>query len=146
VYKRQTLNCAKDDLSKIRLTGKINKQKVIQFYHIADIGIIPSVFEQCSYVALEMMQYGLPVAVANAPGLNELYINYKNALIAPLTCNKSVILELQVIEEELERLIEKLLTNKNLRRIISLNARKYWETSYTANIMGAKTLKIYKEL
>jgi len=137
-------NYAKGCWSRITFTGKITKEEVIQLYQVADIGVIPSVFEQCSYVALEMMQFGLPVVVTAAPGLKELYEDRKNALVIPLSISDHLVMELVVLEDELKKSVQTLLDDKKLRREISNNALKFWETSYTSTYMGQATLKIYE--
>jgi glycosyltransferase involved in cell wall biosynthesis len=139
-------NYSKGCWSRITLTGKISRNEVIQMYQISDIGVIPSVFEQCSYVALEMMQYGLPTIVTSAPGLKELYDDGKNALIVSLCNPNQTLLELEVIEDELEKFIKILLNDKKLRKEISDNIFNHWKTSYTSIHMGQATLEVYKRL
>jgi glycosyltransferase involved in cell wall biosynthesis len=141
VFER-TKNCR----GRITLTGKIPKEEVGLLYQISDIGIIPSVFEQCSYVALEMLKYGLPVIVSDVPGLKELYINHKNALLVPLSKADDKLLKLEVIEEELEKSVEMLLSDESLRRIIGINAHKHWEDGYTAQHMGRGTMEVYRKM
>jgi glycosyltransferase involved in cell wall biosynthesis len=140
VFER-TKNCR----GRITLTGKIPKEEVCLLYQIADIGVIPSVFEQCSYVALEMLKYGLPVVVSAVPGLKELYINHKNALLVPLVKTDDKSLKLEVIEEELEMSVDMLLSNEDLRQTVGINARKHWEEGYAALYMGKTTMEIYRQ-
>jgi glycosyltransferase involved in cell wall biosynthesis len=140
VFER-TKNCR----GRITLTGKILKEEVCQLYQIADIGVIPYIFEQCSYVALEMLKYGLPVVVSDVPGLKELYIDHKNALLVPLFKTDDSSLKLEVSEDELERSVERLLSDENLRQIVGINAHKHWEEGYTAKHMGQATMEIYQE-
>lgn len=60
------------DWSKITFTGRLNKEQLYDFYQIADIGVMPSMHEQCSYVAIEMMMFGLPMIVSTTTGLKEM--------------------------------------------------------------------------
>lgn len=60
------------DWNKITFTGRLNKEQLYDFYQIADIGVMPSMHEQCSYVAIEMMMFGLPMVVSTTPGLKEM--------------------------------------------------------------------------
>ena len=57
---------------KIVFTGALSTENVCDFYRISDIGVIPSFYEQCSYVAIEMMMHGLPFIGTTAPGLDEM--------------------------------------------------------------------------
>ena len=39
---------------------------------MVDVGIVPSFVEQCSYTAIEMMCFGLPLIVSDVEGLKEI--------------------------------------------------------------------------
>ena len=67
------LNQAEPYWDRITFTGKIDKEKLNQLYKIADIGIIPSYCEQCSYVCLEMMMNAIPCIVSDGIGLNSIF-------------------------------------------------------------------------
>ena len=68
----QYLNECKDCWEKITFTGRLDRKTVYNFYQIADVGVMPSFHEQCSYVAIEMMMFGLPLAVSTSTGLSEM--------------------------------------------------------------------------
>lgn len=70
--------------SKIITTGFISKKELKEWYRIVDIGIIPSYYEQCPYVAIEMMMYGLPIVVSDANGLRDMFTDKENAVVVPL--------------------------------------------------------------
>ena len=133
---------AKGCWGKIALTGRITSDEVYQLYQIANIGVIPSIYEQCSYVALEMMKYGLPVVVTAAPGLRELYISGENALVVPL--HKTDI-KMAINEDELTEALTTILNDGALQQKLSKNARLKWEQSYTVEKMGFATIEQYKK-
>lgn len=66
------LDVGKDYSSKIVFTGHLNKSEIYNFYKIADVGVMPSMHEQCSYVAIEMLMFNLPLIVSKTTGLNEV--------------------------------------------------------------------------
>lgn len=68
----------------IQFTGQLSLEKMVYYYSIANIGIIPSIHEQCSYTALEMMMFGLPVICTEVDGLSELFRHGVNAIKVPL--------------------------------------------------------------
>lgn len=142
----ETLSYIDKSWAKITFTGKIPYNNLERLYKITTVGVIPSVYEQCSYVALEMMKHGLPVVVAAAPGLRELYYNDKNALVVPLHKIENTKLKLELNEEKLTDAIAKLLKEKALQKKISRNARFAWQQLYTASHMGESTLTQYKLL
>lgn len=71
-------------ISKIVLTGRLNKETLSYWYRIADVGIIPSYAEQCSYVGLEMMSYGLPVIASDGFGVGCMFTDQCNAYVASI--------------------------------------------------------------
>lgn len=62
----------------ITFTGNITREKLYQLYQLADIGILPSFNEQCSYVIIEMMMHGLPIVSTDSTGLSEMIKNGYN--------------------------------------------------------------------
>lgn len=93
-----------------------------------------------------MMKHGLPVVVAAAPGLRELYTHGENALIVPLRKTDNNLMKLELNEEKLTESLAKALKDDDLRQKLSINARSDWEQNYTANRMGNATINQYKLL
>ncbi|MDB5157355.1 MAG: glycosyltransferase, group 1 family protein, partial [Mucilaginibacter sp.] len=69
-----------DIVSKITTTGFIDQQKLFDLFKLSDIGVVPSAYEQCSYVAIEMMRHNLLVLSSNVDGLGEMIKDKKNGL------------------------------------------------------------------
>lgn len=57
---------------KIVFTGRLSKHELYDYYKIADVGVLPSFIEQCSYTAIEMLMFGVPLITSTAMGLNEM--------------------------------------------------------------------------
>ena len=72
---KKLLNLCEGLWNKIIFTGLIDKENLYQLYQVADVGVMPSFSEQCSYVVIEMMMYGLPIVGTTAPGLDEMIEN-----------------------------------------------------------------------
>ena len=83
--------------SQITFTGKMDKEELYQYYRIADVGVIPSFHEQCSYVGIEMMMHGLPLIGTDSIGLGEMIVDE---------------LKVKLDESQEEQLSVELLTNK----------------------------------
>lgn len=66
---------AEDIISHITFTGRISKNEVYRLYRVADIGVLPSLYEQCSYVIIEMMMHGIPIIATDTSGLDEMLDN-----------------------------------------------------------------------
>lgn len=136
----------KDNHGRIFFTGKLSPDQLNLFYRIADIGVIPSEFEQCSYVALEMMHHGLPIVCSNAPGLRELFKNGKTALIVPLQKRTNGSLGLEIAVHKLSRAVGLLLDNVSLAGNLGRNAYRNWQNQYTAAHMGEATIHVYQQI
>ena len=65
----------------IILTGVFNQKELNEWYIAADIWILPSYSEQCSYVAIEMMQHDIVIVSSDCIGLKDMFSN-ENAIVA----------------------------------------------------------------
>lgn len=128
--------------SKITFTGRIEKEELYQLYQIADLGILPSLNEQCSYVAIEMMMFGLPIISTTSTGLDEMidagYNGYKIAI-------KEEDNKISLSSEELLNLMQESLHFQSLS-VLSDNARKRYSEKYCLTIMQYKVLDVYNNL
>ena len=75
---------AKGAWGQIIFTGKLERDEVYEMYHAATIGVLPSYSEQCSYTAIEMMMFGLPIVGVRTTGLTEMLADGENGLSIPL--------------------------------------------------------------
>lgn len=60
--------------------GRLEREEIFEIYSVADMGFIPSRYEQCSYVGIEMLMYGLPVITTSSYGLSDMFTT-ENSLI-----------------------------------------------------------------
>ena len=67
VQKKVTHHCGR-----VSFVGFVNKATLYELFSISDVGVLPSLYEELGYVALEMMMMGLPVVVGNHSGLEEI--------------------------------------------------------------------------
>lgn len=70
---------------KVTFTGHLSKEKLYQLYQIADLGVVPSLYEELGYVAMEMMMFGLPFIATQTAGLNEIVEDGVNGWKIPVT-------------------------------------------------------------
>ena len=75
------INLTKNISGHVSFLGFIPFEDVVSLCHEADIGVIPSLQEQCSYVALEMMHCGLPVVASDIGGLKEIFVHKQDAML-----------------------------------------------------------------
>lgn len=68
---------------RVSFTGFVDKKLLYELFSISNIGVLPSLYEEFGYVALEMMMMDLPVAVGNRSGLEEIIEGGKYGWLIP---------------------------------------------------------------
>ena len=58
--------------SQVTFTGFLDRASLLELYRVADVGVVPSLFEPFGYVPVEMMMHGLPVVATATSGLDEV--------------------------------------------------------------------------
>ncbi|MFC1807902.1 glycosyltransferase family 4 protein [Candidatus Omnitrophota bacterium] len=111
-------------------------KKLAQFFSIADVGCMPSVFpEGLNITSLEMQSCGLPVVVTNAGGLPETIIKGKTGLLIE-----------QNNTEALAKSILSLIKNETLRADMSKNAREHIVENFSWDVIVGKLVEVYKDV
>ena len=138
----QAIEQCHDIGTKITFTGEISQQKLFDWYQIADIGVIPSYSEQCSYAGIEMMIHRLPIVASDAYGVKNMFKEGKNALIAKIGDRNN---ENEFVQNLTNRILE-LLQDDKKREKISQNARKTFEKKYVSEKMRDGYLQLFDNL
>jgi len=112
--------------SKITFTGQISKDILSEWYQIADIGLLTSYWEQCSYTGIEMMMHGLPVVASDGFCVGDMFKDGVNAKIARIEDRNHP----EEFENNLSEAFLKLLQSNELRRKLGKNGRKIYESNY----------------
>lgn len=60
----------------------LSKNELLNLYKIADIGVLPHVYDNDSIVAKEMTSHGLPLVLSNCIGFKEIFSHKRNCLMA----------------------------------------------------------------
>lgn len=120
--------------SRITFTGKVDKEELYQYYRIADVGVMPSFHEQCSYVGIEMMMHGVPLIGTDSTGLGEMIADE---------------LKVKLDESQEEQLSVELLADKIISVLSSpqyvwrQTSRERYERCYTQEQMKNQYLKLF---
>lgn len=129
---------------KVTFTGKVEKDFLYKLYQIADVGVHPSLNEQCSYVAIEMMMHGIPLVGIDSAGIGEMiesgYNGYK--VVGGQDSLSDVDRQSLLIKQLGERMLE-ILQNDGLRQKLSENSRMTYCSCYKDTLMRNKTLEVY---
>ncbi|WP_289415493.1 glycosyltransferase family 4 protein, partial [Bacteroides acidifaciens] len=118
--------------------------KLKEVYQNSDIGVIASLQEQASYVALEMSMFGLAVITTAVDGLDEMFTDGVTALKVGVTfsAEDGLKVDVKMLEDKLIELIE----DKKKRHRLGYNARRMYLEKLTLEQMTERTVSIYRQL
>ncbi len=128
--------------SQISTLGFLPFHDLVQLYQEASLGIIPSLQEECSYVALEMLHSGLPVIASKVGGLREIFTHEKEGLLVDMLPNLNGIYCNQPDVNQLTDKMVQLLTNKELREEMKRLAQVKANSKFTAQRMVDEYISI----
>lgn len=114
--------------SKITFTGQISSQELDKWYQIADVGIIASYTEQCSYVGIEMLMNGLPIIASDGFGVSDMFQDRFNCLVAKICDYQSS----EKYEKNLSNCIIQMLSSETLRKTLSKKAKETYTKKYSS--------------
>ena len=133
---------AKDICAKISFTGLLEKKYLYELYQIADVGVVPSMFEPFGLVAVEMMMHSTPIVATATSGLNEV-VNDTCGLKVPITVlPDNVEIDTSILAQKILHLLQNYAEAKRLGR----NGRKRYLDKYASKVFGANMLKLYQSL
>ena len=126
----------KNILSNIRFVGGVELDRLIDWYSIADIFVLPSLSEGRPTVIYEAMSCELPIIATDVGGISEQVENeYNGFVIKPRDSN------------ELANSITNLLENDNLRKDMGRNSRKrIIEQGWTWDKHAKNVIEIYNKV
>ncbi len=128
----------------IQFTGQLSLDEMVFYYSTADMGIIPSIHEQCSYTAIEMMVFGLPIVCTDVDGLGEFFRQGVNALKVPLLTPSHG--RQKVDTDAISKAIHAILCQPSLREQLSKGCRKAYLKHFTEKQMIQSIEHIYSQL
>lgn len=132
----------KDICPKITFTGLLEKQDLHELYQMADIGVVPSLFEPFGYVAVEMMMHNLPVVVTATSGLNEVVDDTCGLKIPLIVLSDNVGIDTTLFSEKILYLLE----NSADAKRMGVNGRRRYLQYYSSKIFCKNMFRIYKSI
>ena len=127
------LKAAENYWYRMTFTGRLTKEALYPFYQIADVGVMPSFHEQCSYVAMEMMMFDVPLIVSTTTGLKEM-VEDDDSKIEIEEHDETVALSV----ERLAEIIRRKLTQK------SVGSRDTYIERYEIKNMECNYMELYQ--
>lgn len=129
-----------DFCSKVSFLGHLEKNKLSDFYRMANIGILPSLHEEFGYVAIEMMMNELPVIANNTTGLKEIVEHEYCGLKYNYSDENSAGID------ELSDMILLYANNPEYAEKLGKNGRKRFLEKYSLPVFRKKMLDFYNKL
>ena len=139
----QLIKESADYWTKISFTGRIEKKKLYELYHVADMGVVCSLHEEFGLVAIEMMMHELPVIVTKTGGLDEIVEDRVSGLKVSVRKLKG---KRQVDVKQLEEKMRFLLDNPAYAQELGRNGRKRFLEKFELSIFKEKMLNLYNNL
>jgi glycosyltransferase len=127
----------------VTFTGLIDRQHLYEFYTVADLGVMPSLHEQCSYVAIEMMMHGVPLVASTSTGLCEMVEDGVTGLHVPVEEFSD---RVEIRPETLAEKMLYLLQHPEERERLGRNARRRYEAVYSLKVMSENMIELYSDL
>lgn len=128
---------------KVTFTGRVDKDFLYRLYQITDVGVHPSLNEQCSYVAIEMMMHGIPLIGFDVIGVGEMIKSGYNGYKVHIGDEVLPVSENTLLVEQLGDYIIKVLQNGKLRRELGKKSREAYLNRYDEVRMKNKLLEVY---
>ena len=142
VSMKEIIYSTSENAAAVILTGQLSKNEVRKWLVIADIGIIPSYYEQCSYTGIEMMMYGIPIIASDGIGIRNMFQNGVNARIARIGNRKRP----KEYQYNLATAIVELLGSPDTCDNLSKGARQAYEEKYHIRHMKQKYNELIQSL
>lgn len=119
-------------------TGQISREELEEYYQNACIGVQPSFHEQCSYSAIEMMMYGIPLIISDSTGLKEMMDECPENIVH---INESNFDEEDYVNQIVEKM-RKLLSDETYRACVSDKMKEIFKGRYTVSKMSESMDKL----
>ncbi|WP_352422606.1 glycosyltransferase [Proteiniphilum sp.] len=139
---RELIQAASPLATSITFTGLLDRDSTYNWLSIADMGVICSYYEQCSFVGIEMMMYGLPIIASDGLGIRNMFRDNGNARIARIGNRKYP----EEYRNNLANAILELLSSPGLCQRLGVNARKTYEEKYHIRHMKQKYNELIRSL
>ncbi len=127
---------------KVIFTGRLDNEGLKHFYRIADIGVVPSIYEPFGYVLLEMMNWHIPVVTTNIEGPNEIVDDGITGIKVKVDIDTNG--ERSIVPEELAHRINKLLKSKTMASFLVTRAHSKLRKQFRSSFMVKNLIQIYK--
>jgi glycosyltransferase involved in cell wall biosynthesis len=130
--------------NKVKLLGKMPRTQLATLFQIADLVVIPSVYDTCPYMTVEAMAAGVPIVATRVGGLAEMIVDGETGLLVPV--HKSPSGQHEVDAEQLAAAQLALLSDKVRARKMGNAGQRRVISEYTLDKMVGATVQVYRQV
>jgi len=117
------------------VVGKVSREKLLEFYSIADVFLLPSSYEGFGLSMLEAISSKIPVIVSSSGGPGDILNHGVNAMLLK-----------SVTPMEIFGFVNTILTDHNLRKAVVKNAFELVKGRYTWKAVVNKLELVYRQV
>ncbi len=129
---------------RVHLLGKVSRERVARLYEVADIAVVPSLYEPFGYAAIEAMSAGLPVVASKIGGLEEIIEHGVNGFLVRVTDRPG---DWNLVDaDELSAAQLALLGDRELAQRIGRAGQLRALNNFHTDAMATATSRVYSEV
>ena len=122
------------------LLGTVERARLPDLYSVADVAVVPSLYEPFGYAVLEAMAAGAPLVATRSGGPGEIIEHGETGLLVPVAERDGT---LHLDAEQLARAIDELVIDRAKARDLAAAARRR-AGEFTVSTMIDRTLDAYR--
>ena len=119
----------------VKFLGTVEYDDLTNYYHLADVFVLPSLSESFGKVLVEAGASGIPCIASATTGAKEIIQDNKTGFLAPINNKNNFINK-----------ILKLLEDEKLANKIGENAREYVKENFDGDVQTKKIIKLWQSL
>ncbi|RJR30236.1 glycosyltransferase family 1 protein [Candidatus Microgenomates bacterium] len=118
--------------SSVNIKDPVSQEKLAKYYLRAAVTIVPSLWENMPFVALEAIQFGSPLIISETIDLGKVLKSHAAAVTVP-----------PQNPEKMAQAIIKLLQNRQKRKLLASKAKQFVVSNYNLIKVGQATVQFY---
>jgi glycosyltransferase involved in cell wall biosynthesis len=130
--------------NRVKLLGKVPRSQLTALSQIADLILIPSVYDTCPYMAVEAMAAGVPVVATRVGGLAEMIVDGETGLLVSVHAVAPDRHEVDI--EQLAAAQLALLADEARAKRMGRAGQQRVMSEYTLDKMVQATVRVYRQV
>ena len=128
---------------RVTYSGFLPKDQLFDIYRIADMGIVPSVYDHCPYTVLEMMAFKIPIIASRINGLDEI-LDDSNCVFIDQCSDESGEISFDI--QQISAAILELAGNVAKRKKLADQAYKILSEKFTSLRMAKEMIDLFEKI